>query len=66
MIWDTNESMGGFGSVAADGGKEDISARKNGRGLDAKQTQTEEDEKREAKILSLPGRRRSSLLRDFT
>lgn len=37
--------MGGFVSVAADGGIEDILARKNVRGLDVKQTQTEEDEK---------------------
>ena len=66
MIWETKESLGGVGSVAADGGKEDVLARKNGRGLDMKQTQTEEDEKKEAKLLSLPGRRRSSLLRDFT
>ena len=57
--------MGGFVSVAADGGIEDILARKNGRGLDVKQTQTEEDEM-EAKILSLPRTRRSSLFRDFT
>lgn len=35
--------MGIFVSVAADGGIEDILARKNGRGLDVKQTQTEEE-----------------------